>query len=82
MSLDSLRLKRLYESAYFIDEQTYEGKDLGVTYGRDKTTFKVWAPVAKEVSLNLYSKGTSAEDGDKLLGQYQMEKMDRNVYAM
>ena len=82
MSLDSLRLKRLYESAYFIDEQTYEGKDLGVTYGRDKTTFKVWAPIAKEVSLNLYSKGTSAEDGDKLLGQYQMEKMDRNVYAV
>ena len=54
MSLDSLRLKSLYESESFIKEKTYDGDDLGVTHSKDKTVFKVWAPIAESVSVCLY----------------------------
>ena len=38
-----------------IDKQYYyEGNDLGCTYTKDYTTFRVWAPTAEQVNLNLY----------------------------
>lgn len=39
-----------------LDQQKfyYEGNDLGVTYSREKSTFKVWAPTAVNVSLAIY----------------------------
>ena len=44
----------LYTDEEWIAENTYEGKDLGATWTEEKTTFKVWAPLASEVSVNLY----------------------------
>lgn len=41
---------------------TYEGKDLGLTYSPGSSVFKVWAPTAKAVSLVLYDTGGN-EDG-------------------
>lgn len=41
----------------------YDGKDLGATYTKSGTTFKVWAPTAKDVKVNLYSQGSG---GNKL----------------
>ncbi len=82
MSLDSLRLKGLYESEDFIKEQTYDGDDLGATYSKDKTVFKVWAPVAKSVTLCLYSRGTKAEAGDELLAKYPLVKGDKCVFQV
>ena len=35
----------------------YDGKDLGATYTKSATTFKVWAPTATSVKLNIYSDG-------------------------
>ena len=32
----------------------YEGNDLGATYTKEKTTFKLWAPEAEAVSIHLY----------------------------
>ncbi|WP_427338399.1 type I pullulanase [Caloranaerobacter sp. DY30410] len=32
----------------------YDGNDLGLTYTKEKSTFKVWAPTAKKVSVALY----------------------------
>ena len=42
--------------ASMIDEigWTYDGNDLGVTFEGTKATFKMWAPLASEVSLLLY----------------------------
>ncbi len=38
-----------------VDEQyTYTGNDLGASYGKDKTTFKVWSPLAHEAKVLLY----------------------------
>ena len=48
----------LYESARFEKYYTYSGDDLGMSYSKEKTTFKVWSPISANVSLNLYDKGT------------------------
>ncbi len=41
----------------------YDGTDLGATYTESATTFKVWAPTASSVKLNIYSAGSG---GSKL----------------
>jgi len=33
----------------------YNGNDLGLTYSKAKSTFRIWAPTAKSVTLNLYT---------------------------
>ena len=47
-----------YSSAEFENKYTYEGDDLGATWTKDKTTFKVWAPTADKVEVKLYKSGT------------------------
>ena len=42
-----------FESAF-----TYTGNDLGAVWSQDGTTFRVWAPTAKSVHVNLYATGT------------------------
>lgn len=53
--------------------RTYKGNDLGFSYSKEKTTFKVWAPTASLVELKLYNTGTDFEDGAGVIGT---EKMD------
>ncbi len=79
---EALELKKLYESEDFIMNATYEGNDLGVTYNKEATVFKVWAPVASAVKVCIYEKGTPSEDGDKLIGTFDMIKEERNVYQV
>ena len=50
----------LYGTSRFETYYTYSGSDLGVTYSAEETTFKVWSPVAANVSLYLYNTDTSA----------------------
>ena len=56
------------------DEYAYDG-ELGAIYTPEATTFKVWAPLATEVKLNLYATGSDKEDGAKDLGTTAMEKL-------
>ena len=44
----------VFDTQEFIDEFTYDGNDLGATIQGDKTVFKLWAPTASAVKLNLY----------------------------
>ena len=44
-----------------LDKWVYNGNDLGANYTPNSTTFKVWAPTADEVTLDLYDKGSEAE---------------------
>ncbi|MBR5294219.1 MAG: type I pullulanase [Oscillospiraceae bacterium] len=46
-----------YSTADFEDQFTYLGDDLGATWTAERTTFKVWAPTADAVSVNLYNNG-------------------------
>lgn len=39
----------------------YDGDDLGVTYTKDATTFKVWSPTATEIKVNIFTKGSDDE---------------------
>ena len=54
-----------FEAAY-----TYEGSDLGTVWTKEKTTFRVWAPTADAVKVNLYESGTAGTDD--LLEQLEM----------
>ena len=51
-----------YSTAEFEAEFTYEGDDLGATWTSEKTTFRVWAPTADAVKVNLYESGTAGTD--------------------
>ena len=59
-----------YSSQSFEEKYTYYGNDLGAQWAPDRTLFRLWAPTAEEVSVNLYRSGNpGAED---LLCQLRM----------
>ena len=63
------------DAAMAIDKQyRYDGTDLGATYTPEKTTFKVWAPTATEITLNLYTTGSDTEEGASNLGSYALSQ--------
>ena len=51
----------LFDSPEFIEAYTYDGDDLGAVVGEGKTVFKVWAPTASAVSLNLFEAGNGGD---------------------
>ena len=56
----------IFSTEKFEKEYTYTGNDLGATYTKEKTTFRVWAPTADAVSVRLYKSGNpSAADAIK-----------------
>ena len=46
-----------YSTAAFEELYTYEGDDLGAVWTKNATTFRVWAPTATAVKINLYETG-------------------------
>ena len=62
-------MRKVIGSTYFDDAFAYDGDDLGAVYTKESTKFRVWAPTASEVSLNLYEKG----DGDNLIETIPMQ---------
>lgn len=52
-----INMKNIYSTDEFEKEFTYTGTDLGAIRSSDKTDFRVWAPTAESVSLNLYEGG-------------------------
>lgn len=53
----------VYSSAEFEGQFTYPENDLGAFPGRSGTAFRIWAPTAAHVKLNLYKSGAAgAED--------------------
>ena len=65
-----LSLTEYYSSADFEDAYTYNGDDLGATWTAESTAFRVWAPTASAVTVNLYASGTAGTDD--LTGQLTM----------
>ena len=63
------------EAAMNLDkEYAYDG-ELGAIYSPEATTFKVWAPLATEVTLNRFATGSDEEEGAEDLGTLPMEKL-------
>lgn len=46
-----------------LDKSAYSGNDLGASYSKKATTFKVWSPNAASVRVNIFEHG-SDNDGD------------------
>lgn len=59
------------------DYEVYTGNDLGAVYSPKMTRFKVWAPEAESVKLNLYKQG----EGDNLIDQHIMKKSANGTYG-
>ena len=52
----------IFDTAEFGEMYNYDGDDLGSTINADgSTTFKVWAPTASKVVLDLYTKGNEVD---------------------
>ncbi len=58
----AVKLPNVYSSSAFEELYTYTGDDLGYTWTAEKTSFRVWAPLAQSVSVNLYESGTEGTD--------------------
>ena len=53
---------KIYDSLDFSKKYTYKGDDLGNTYSKAKTAFRVWAPTASAVSLITYESAVSSAE--------------------
>ncbi len=67
----------IFDSDYFIENYTYNGDDLGAVINGDSTTFKVWAPTASKVVLNLFSTG----NGGSAYKSVDMTKGAKGVWS-
>ena len=62
----------LYSAHEFEEQYTYTGNDLGFTWTPQKTTFRLWAPTAEDVLVNLYRTGDI--HNNNLLDQIHMHR--------
>lgn len=72
----------MYDTASFNDA-FYTDEELGAIYSTNETTFKLWAPLASSVVLNLYGTGTPKALGgsdDKV--SYDLVKKAKGVYEI
>ena len=67
----------IFDSTYFAENYHYDGDDLGAVMDGDNTTFKVWAPTASAVVLNLFEKG----DGVNAYKSVEMVRGDKGVWS-
>lgn len=67
----------LFDSQEFIENYTYDGDDLGAVIHGDQTTFKVWAPTASAVTLNLFEAG----DGVDAYDTVEMTREEKGVWS-
>ncbi len=67
----------IFDSKYFTDNYIYDGTDLGAYINGDETTFKVWAPTASGVVLNLYKSGHEG----KAYKNVEMLRTDKGVWV-
>lgn len=65
-------MPNIYSTEAFEEEYTYTGTDLGAIWSSEKTAFRVWAPTAEVVKVNLYESGTAGTDD--LIEQLEMQK--------
>lgn len=63
-------MPNIYSTSEFEAEYTYSGNDLGATWTSEKTSFRVWAPTATSVKVNLYESGTKGTED--LIEQLEM----------
>ena len=68
-----------YSTQQFEETFTYEGDDLGAVWSKEKTVFRLWAPTAAAVKVNLYASGTAGMQD--LLEQVEMNTDIRGTWV-
>lgn len=74
----SISMPNVYSSAEFENKYAYDGEDLGLTYSEEQSIFKVWAPTADAMKLNVYTSGTKG--ANDLIESYTMTKGEKGVW--
>ena len=54
----------------------YDGQDLGVTYSKNESMFKLWSPTAEEAALRLYQAGSGGAPD----ATFSMQRADNGVW--
>ena len=72
-----LTLPDYFSSAEFEDAYTYTGDDLGAIIVNGSTTFRVWAPTAQKVELNIYAAG----DGGSAEQVVEMQAAEKGTWT-
>ncbi len=67
----------IFDSQFFAENYHYEGTDLGAVIDGGNTTFKVWAPTASKVVLNLFEAG----DGVEAYKNVEMVRGEKGVWS-
>ena len=76
----AIKMPSVYKTEEFVNQYTYDGDDLGATWSKQSTTFKVWSPTASEMTLNLYKAGKAGVDD--LIEKIEMTKADKGVWEV
>ena len=77
-------MAKYYDTTDFINNYTYTGTDLGVTFDNENnpraTTFKVWAPTSSKMMLNIYNSSDYTKDLTKVK-EVEMQYGAKGVYS-
>ncbi|MBM7692940.1 pullulanase [Peribacillus deserti] len=74
-SQTDLQIGAVIRTREFDDLFYYSGNDLGISFSKEKTRFKLWAPTAAVVKVKLYlPAGTSA-------GTYSCTRQERGIWS-
>lgn len=63
----AIDVRSYVRSKDFDDKYFYANDDLGSTYSKDKTTIKLWSPIATKVTLRLYKNLDNSSQPDKTI---------------
>ncbi len=69
---------KVFDCPAFVRDWVYDGDDLGAVICGENTTFKVWAPTASRVVLNLFAAG----DGEEAFAHIPMTRGEKGVWEM
>lgn len=58
----------------FAEEYSYDKDDLGIHYTKEKTTFKVWSPIAHNIVVQIKKNGKTR--------MFPMKKQDKGVWSL
>lgn len=56
----------------------YDGTDLGCSYSKDHTVFRIWAPGADRISLKLYREGLGGDS----CACHEMEQKEKGIWEL
>lgn len=80
-----IKKEKLYDTSDFISNYTYSGNDLGVTYKKTGSVFKLWAPVSTDITLRIYQNGTpksvNQTVGDDTFSEHKMTMGEKGVWS-